>query len=323
MHVFDTVPTVFLDAQTVRPNELDISCLKHCAEPLTFYAHTQPHELLARTEGATCIITNKVEVSADFFAARPEVRLVCVIATGTNNVDLEAAQAHGVCVVNCRGYCTQSVAQHAIMLILMLLRSAPSYQKQVQQGDWSQSSLFCLLNDSIVETCGLTLGIVGYGDIGRAVRTLAEAFGLRVLISERVGQTPRAGRVAFDQVIEQADVLTLHCPLTDDTRGMINAERLSAMKDSAVLINTARGALIDEHALAAALRAHTIAGAALDVLTHEPPEANHPLLTGIVPNLILTPHNAWASRQARQVAIDQTAENIATWREGRTVRQVV
>lgn len=319
----EPLPTVFLDAQTIRPDELDLQALSENVQPLKLYPTTSPDQLLDHTDGAVCLITNKVTLSAEFFAARPAVRLVCVMATGTNNVDLAAARAQGVQVVNCRGYSTASVAQHTLMLILMLLRSAPSYQKQVQAGEWNRSPVFCLLNEPIRETAGLSLGIVGYGEIGRAVHTLAEAFGMRVLVSERVGRKPRAGRLAFTQVIEQADILTLHCPLTEQTRSLINAERLAAMKSSALLINTARGELVDEHALAEALRSGRLAGAALDVLSEEPPSAAHPLLAEKRPNLILTPHNAWASRQARQEAVNQTLENILAWCGGKAVRRVV
>lgn len=183
--------------------------------------------------------------------------------------------------------------------------------------------MFCLLNDSIRETEGLTLGIVGYGDIGREVQRLGEAFGMRALISERIGSEPRKGRVAFEQVLAQSDILTLHCPLTEQTRELMNANRLSAMKPDALLINTARGELIDETALIKALTDGPLGGAALDVLSEEPPPRDHPLLVTELPNLIVTPHTAWASRRARQEAVRQTAENIRSWLDGQTIRRVV
>jgi glycerate dehydrogenase len=315
--------TVFLDADTVRPDELDMSELENVVASLTFYGKTSGDQLMTRTEGAECVITNKVKLDRHFFERRPEVRLVCIVATGTNNVDLTAAEAQGVAVVNCRGYSTGSVAQHTLMLILTLLRSGLSYHHQVQQGDWSRSEMFCLLNDSIRETEGLTLGIVGYGDIGREVQRLGEAFGMQTLISERIGSEPRKGRVAFDQVVAQSDILTLHCPLTEQTRALMNADRLAAMKTDALLINTARGELVDETALVKALLDGPLGGAALDVLSEEPPRHYHPLLVAELPNLIVTPHTAWASLRARQEAVRQTAGNIHAWLEGQTLRRVV
>lgn len=317
------LPTVFLDAKTMGLEQLDLSALECSARPLRIYATTSEDQLMTHTEEAVCVITNKVHLGREFFEARPKVRLVCIIATGTNNVDLLAAKENGVKVVNCRGYSTQSVAQHTLMLILMLLRSNQSYQSQVKKGNWNQSETFCLLNDPIRETTQLTLGIVGYGNIGRAVEALAQAFGMRVLVSERIGNIPRAGRLALEDVIEQADIVTLHCPLTNHTRHLINADRLDRMKHGALLINTARGELIDEESLVGALRSGKVGGAALDVLTQEPPPDSNPLFALNPPNLILTPHNAWASHQARQRAVDQTAENIASWKKGGSVRTVV
>lgn len=316
--------TVFLDADTIKPDELDMSRLEKVGAPLRLYGGTTSREqLMAHTEGAECVITNKVQLDHTFFERRPEVRLVCVIATGTNNVDLVAAEARGVAVVNCRGYSTDSVAQHTMMLILMLLRSGPSYHRQVERGDWSRSELFCLLDDPIIETTELTLGIVGYGDIGRAVHRLAEALGMQVVVSERVGREPREGRVAFDRVLELSDILTLHCPLAEQTRRLMNADRLSAMKPGALLINTARGELVDEPALASALRSGHLGGAGLDVLSQEPPSAQHALLSAALPNLVITPHNAWASRRARQEAVEQITTNISAWLEGKSLRRVV
>jgi len=314
--------TVFLDADTVNPNELDMSELESSVASLTLYGKTTGDQLMARTEGAECVITNKVKLDRHFFESRPDVRLVCITATGTNNIDLIAAEEHGVAVVNCRGYSTGSVAQHTLMLILMLLRSESSYDRQIKQGDWSRSEMFCLLNDPIRETGDLTLGIVGYGDIGREVQRLCEALGMRTIISERIGSEPRKGRVALEQVVAQSDILTLHCPLTEQTRALINTDRLSAMKPGALLVNTARGELIDEAALKNALLNGTLGGAALDVLSEEPPPHDHPLLAVDLPNLIVTPHTAWASRKARQEAVQQTAENICAWLDGQTLRRV-
>jgi glycerate dehydrogenase len=318
-----SLAAVFLDADTVNPDELDMGVLENVVASLTLYGKTPGDQLMERTEGAQCVIVNKVQLDRHFFEARPGVRLVCITATGTNNVDLVAAEEHGVAVVNCRGYSTGSVAQHTLMLLLMLLRSESSYDRQVNEGDWSRSKIFCLLNDPIRETGELTLGIVGYGDIGQEVQRLGEAFGMRTIISERIGVEPREGRVAFEQVVAQSDILTLHCPLTEQTRALINADRLSAMKPGAMLVNTARGELIDEVALKNALLDGALGGAALDVLSQEPPPHDHPLLAVDLPNLIVTPHTAWASRKARQGAVQQTAENIRAWLDGQTLRRVV
>lgn len=323
MSVFEPPSAVFLDADTIKPEELNMSLLEQTVTSLRLYGTTSSEQLMAHTKGAQCVITNKVKLDKRFFEERPEVRLVCIVATGTNNVDLKAAVENGVSVVNCRGYSTASVAQHTLMLILMLLRSVPSYQRQVRQGGWSGSELFCLLNAPIRETEGLTLGIVGYGDIGREVHRLADAFGMKTLVSERVGDELRPGRVAFETVVQQSDVLTLHCPLTERTRGLMEEQTFSNMKPGALLINTARGELVDESALLAVLRSGHLGGAALDVLSEEPPSVRHPLLAPELSNLILTPHNAWASFRARQRAIEQTSENIQGWLDGKSVRRVV
>lgn len=323
MSVFRAPAAVFLDADTIKPEELDLSLLEQTVASLRLYSTTSSEQLMAHTEGAQCVITNKVKLDRRFFEERSDVRLVCIVATGTNNVDLEAARENGVAVANCRGYSTASVAQHTLMLILMLLRSAPSYQRQVRQGGWSESELFCLLNAPIRETEGLTLGIVGYGDIGQEVHRLAEVFGMKTLVSERIEAELRPGRMAFEQVVQQSDVLTLHCPLTERTRGLMGEKTFSNMKPGALLINTARGELIDESALLAVLRSGHLGGAALDVLSEEPPPARHPLLAPELPNLIVTPHNAWASFRARQRAIEQTGENIQGWLDGKSIRRVV
>lgn len=315
--------TLFLDLATLDRGDLTLSGLERVAAPLHRYPQTTATELAGRNADAWCAITNKVYLGRDFFRMRPALRLVCIAATGTNNVDLEAAADHGVAVVNCRGYCTDSLAQHTLMLMLALLRSLPQYRADVAAGAWSRSPLFCLLDHPVREIDGLRLGIVGYGEIGQAVARLAGAVGMRVAIAERPGRPARPGRVPFDEILESCDVISLHCPLTPETDNMIDAAALRRMRDDAFLINTARGGLVDERALATALKEGWIAGAALDVLSTEPPPADNPLLEVELNNLIVTPHCAWASRQARQRVVDQTAENIAAWREGRRLRRVV
>lgn len=314
---------LFLDLATLVPDDLVLSGLERVAAPLHCFHQTTTAELAELNPDAWCAISNKVYLGREFFESRPAIRLVCVAATGTNNIDLKAAADSGVAVVNCRDYCTHSLAEHTLMLILSLVRSLPQYQADVSAGAWSRSSMFCLLDHPVREIGGLRLGIVGYGTIGRQVKHLAAAIGMEVLISERPGRARRKGRIAFDEMLESCDVISLHCPLTAETRNLIGAAALQRMRKDAFLINTARGGLVDEQALVTALREGWIAGAAFDVLSREPPQADHPLLSAKLNNLIITPHNAWASRQARQRVIDQTTENIAAWLEGRELRRVV
>lgn len=314
---------LLLDLATLDRNDLVLSALEQLAAPLYCFQQTTGPELAARKTDAWCVITNKVYLGREFFEARPALRLVCIMATGTNNVDLDAAAGHSVAVVNCRDYCTESLAQHTLMLILALLRSLPQYHVDVTAGLWSRSPMFCLLDHAVREVDGLRLGIVGYGAIGQEVSRLAGAIGMNVIVSERPGQPVREGRIPFDEMLDTCDVISLHCPLTSETRNMIDAAALRRMRKDAFLINTSRGGLVDEEALVTALSEGWIAGAALDVLNSEPPPADTPLLKAKLNNLIITPHCAWTSRQARQRVIDQTTENISAWLEGRRLRRVV
>ena len=268
------------------------------------------------------MISNKVRLDAAAFAAAPQLRLVCVAATGTNNVDLDAAQRHGVTVCNVRGYATPAVVQHVYALILALTTRLPDYQRDVANGRWQASPYFCLLDHPIRELAGRTLGIVGYGELGSAVARVAAAFGMSVLIAQRAGSAAQAGRLALTELLPLVDILSLHCPLTPQTRGLIGAQELALMKPDALLINTARGGLVDEAALAAALRGGKLGGAGIDVLSEEPPRDNNPLLATDIPNLIVTPHIAWASREARQRVIDAIAANIRAFLAGTPVNVV-
>lgn len=306
---------VFLDAATIDRGDVDFTRLSKIATPLHLYPNTTTKELTDRHPDAWCVITNKVVLDRKFFQARPNLQLVCVTATGTNNVDLQAAAEHGVAVANCKGYSTETVAQHTFMLMLALVRSLYQYQRDVTGDAWSKSNMFCLLDHPVRELQGLKLGIVGYGDIGKRVAEIARFFGMHILIAGRPGGPSTPDRTSFREVLATCDILTLHCPLTPDTENVINAETLSLMRPSAFLINTARGQLIDESALLHALREQKLAGAALDVLTTEPPPPEHPLLQAQLANLIITPHCAWASREARQSALEQTAENIERFLE--------
>ncbi len=316
-------PAVFLDTASLNLGDIDLSPLQRAAEALRLFDNASARELAEQNLQPWCVIVNKIQLNEEFFQQHPQVRLVCITATGTNNVDLQAAKARGVAVVHCRGYSTDTVAQHVLMLILTLVRNFPAYHRDIANGDWSRSPLFCLLRHPIRETQGLKLGIIGYGDIGQKVAALATAFGMEIVIAERHGCKVRPGRTDLDTVLATCDVITLHCPSTPETRNLMNRRAFDLMRKDALLINTARGDLIDEAALLDALQNRSIAGAAIDVLSTEPPPPDHPLLTAGLPNLVVTPHNAWGSVEARQRAIDQTAENITGWLAGESVRRVV
>ncbi|MGH8495691.1 MAG: D-2-hydroxyacid dehydrogenase [Gammaproteobacteria bacterium] len=307
---------VFLDFATVSRSDLDVAALKAILPGIELFDVTHALELPGRIAGAEVVITNKIRIDAAAIAAARNLRLVALVATGTNNVDLGAARERGVAVCNIRGYCTASVVQHVYALILALTHHLAGYQRLLQEGAWRESPQFCLLDYPIRELVGKTLGIVGFGELGQGVARAAPAFGLEVLIAERRGAPLRAGRMAFDELLGRADILSLHCPLTPETARLIGAAELRRMRSDAVLINTARGALVDERALADALRARAIGGAGIDVLSEEPPVGGNPLLAGDIPNLIVTPHIAWAAREARQRALDEVVANVADFLAG-------
>ncbi|MNV44332.1 Glycerate dehydrogenase [compost metagenome] len=267
-------------------------------------------------------ISNKVPLNATTLKACPNLKLILIAATGTNNVDLVAARAQGITVSNCQGYGTPSVAQHTLMLLLNLATRLGDYQKAVGAGRWQQASQFCLLDYPIVELQGKTLGLLGHGELGGAVARLAEAFGMRVITGQIPGRPARADRVPLDELLAQVDALTLHCPLNEHTRHFIGARELALLKPGAFVVNTARGGLIDEQALADALRSGHLGGAATDVLSVEPPTAGNPLLAHDIPRLIVTPHNAWGSREARQRIVGQLSENAHGFFSGTALRVV-
>ncbi|VXC43993.1 Glycerate dehydrogenase [Pseudomonas sp. 8BK] len=313
---------VFLDHSSLDLGDLDLSSLSGCFADLLLYPHTPQAQTIERLQGAQVAISNKVPLNAEVFAACPELKLVLVAATGTNPIDLAAARAHGVTVCNCQGYGTPSVAQHTLMLLLALATRLPDYQQDVRAGRWQQAQQFCLLDYPIIELHGKTLGLLGHGELGGAVAKLAEAFGMRVLLGQLPGRPPRADRLPLDELLPQVDALTLHCPLNNDTLNLISARELGLMKPTAFLINTARGGLINEQALADALRAGHLGGAATDVLIQEPPEDGNPLLAADIPRLIITPHSAWGSREARQRIVGQLSENALAFFNGAAIRVV-
>ncbi len=306
---------VFLDTETVNPEQLDFSALEALMS-WTFHPFTAPAERIARLQGAEVVITNKVVLDADTLAACPSLKLICICATGTNNVDLPAAKAQGITVCNVSGYARASVAQHNLMLMLTLATHCVQYDAAVKQGEWSAARQFCLLDYPIMELAGKTLGIIGFGDLGRETARLAEAFGMEIAVAQSFSGASHEGRLTLNELLPRADVLSLHCPLTAQTEKLVNAAFLAQMKAGALLINTARGGLIDESALADALRSGHLGGAGLDVLSSEPPSRDHVLLADDIPNLILTPHNAWGTRECRQRLLDGVVSNIRNWQAG-------
>lgn len=312
----------FLDYSSLDLGDLDPAALKACFEDLQLYPSTTPEQLPERLRGLNVVISNKIALDAATLQASPDLKLVLVSATGTNNVDLEAARKLGITVCNCQGYGTPSVAQHTLMLLLALATRLPDYQRAIAGGKWQQAKQFCLLDFPIVELEGKTLGLLGHGELGGAVARLAEAFGMRVLSGQIPGRPARADRLPLHELLPQVDALTLHCPLNEHTRHMIGAPELALLKPSAFVVNTARGGIIDEQALADALRRGHLGGAATDVLSVEPPVDGNPLLGDDIPRLIITPHSAWGSVEARQRIIGQLAENATAFFAGQPIRSV-
>ncbi len=304
---------VFLDRASL------IADLRAPAFPHDWIDHdqTRPEEVVARLQGASIVISNKVRLSADILAQAPSVKMIALSATGTDNVDLAYCRTHGIVVSNIRGYAVNTVPEHAFMMMLALRRNLLGWREDVRAGLWQQSDQFCLFTRPVNDLHGSTLGLVGYGSLGHGMQKLAEAFGMRVRVAEhKNAATLRDGHTAFDSVLAEADVISLHTPLTAETHHMIGAREFGLMKPSAILINTARGNLVDEAALADALRSKRIAGAGFDVLSVEPPRAGNPLLELELPNFILTPHVAWSSREAMQTLADQLVDNIEAFMAG-------
>ncbi len=314
---------VFLDLASLAEQDLDLSAFEPLFDDWRTYPLTMPEERIARIGDADVVVTNKVVLDEEVLTAAANLKLICLTATGYNNVAIDAARERGIVVSNAVAYATDSVAQHVFALILAHHTRLLDYTAAVRRGDWSRSSQFGLLDYPVRELRGMTLGIVGYGELGRGVRHLAEAFGMRVIVSARPGGPTDHGRVPFEQVLREADVLTLHLPLLDSTYHLVDAQALALMKPSALLINTARGAVVDNAALAEALRQGEIGGAGIDVLDVEPPPLDHPLLAADIPNLIVTPHSAWAGRQARQNVVDETVSNISAFLDGSPRNRVV
>lgn len=313
---------VFLDLDSIQPQDLDLTALRDCLPHWNFYAATSPDEVSGRIAGAQVVVTNKVALNATQLHAADSLKLVCIAATGADRIDVEEAAQAGIVVSNARDYASASVAESVFALLLTLARRLDDYRRRVAAGDWSQSPHFCLFDKPIEELSGKTLGIIGYGILGHAVAQRAGAFGMQVQIAQRLYGDPVAGRVPLETLLAGADVISLHCPLTAATHHLIGAAELKSMKRSAILINTARGGIVDEQALASALEQGWIAGAGIDVLGDEPPAADNPLLVCRSTRLILTPHVAWASRSARQRLVNEIVANIRAFQRGEARNRV-
>ena len=312
---------VFLDYESLDKNDLDFSALREIFTDLELYPSTLDTQVLERVQHADVVITNKVVLDTENLKQCLSLKLILISATGTNNVDLAQAKAQGITVCNCQGYGTSAVAQHTLMLMLALATSVIQYDHAVKQGEWNKSPIFCLLDFPIVELAGKTLGILGYGELGQAVAKLAEAFGMKIIVGALPNRST-GNRVALSELLPQVDFLSLHCPLTEETRDLIDSKAIEKMKPSAFLINCARGGIVNEHDLATALRTGKIAGAATDVLSVEPPKEGNVLLANNIPNLIITPHSAWGSVDARQRIVQQLTENASAFQQGKPIRQV-
>ena len=314
---------VMLDWATMGP-DLDISEMQALLPDLEIYDETSDEEIAKRIAGAAIVLGNKVMISESLFAGAPEMRFIGLTATGTDNIDLESARRHGVAVANIRGYCTESVAEHVFGCLLTLTHNLQGYVSDVRSGAWQEASNFCMLTRPIRELSAMTLGIVGYGQLGKGVARVGKSFGMEVIVAARPGSDKVPDdRVSLAELLARADVISLHCPLTDATRGLFGADQFRAMKKTAILINTARGALVNSQALADALKKGEIAAAAVDVLPTEPPVDGDPLLDYAGDNLMVTPHIAWGTLEARQAAIDELTANIAAFLDGRERNRVV
>lgn len=305
---------VVLDGHTLNPGDLSWEPLQALAD-CRIHNRTSAADILARSAGARLLLTNKTPLTAATLAALPDVQYIGVLATGYNVVDVAAARARGIPVANVPAYGTQSVAQHVFALLLELTQHTGAHAASVRAGQWARSPDFCYWENPLIELAGKTLGIVGSGRIGSAVARIAEAFGMTVVFARRAG-----GRAELEAVLRQSDVISLHCPLTDDTRHLINATTLGWIKPTALLLNTSRGPLIDEPALADALNQGRLAGAGLDVLSTEPPPAGHPLFTAR--NCLITPHIAWATAAARRRLLTTAVDNVRAFLAGRPVNVV-
>lgn len=307
---------VFLDHQTFTPT-LDLSAIKNAVNTLECFATTLPEQVVPRCKEADIILSNKVLLSEAILKQLPNLKLICITATGYNNVDIKAARARGIAITNVSGYAKNSVAQYVFAQLLAYYSQIEDHLNNVRMGQWQSSQTFCLHGKGSTELAGKSIGIIGYGALGQKVAAIARAFDMRVLISERINARHiRENRMTFEQVIKQSDIISLHCPQTQDTEGLFNKTIFENMKNNAILINTARGALINNQDLLTALDKGQLACAILDVLEQEPPPKNHILLNAQSNRLKITAHIAWASQQAQQALLNLVADNIIAFKQG-------
>lgn len=317
------VKGVFLDAASLG-QDIDLKTLENLAVDWQCYDFTTPEQVIARCRDAEIIITNKVVLSAYFLNQLDKLKLICVAATGVNNIDLEATKRAGILVANVKDYAGTSIAQMVFSLLLQLTNRVAEYNQLVEQGRWSESKTFCMFDYPIMELAGKTLGIIGYGTLGKSVAPIAKSFGMKVLIAEHKGSAHcRAGRTPFEEVLKESDVLTIHCPLTEQTLNLIDSSEFKLMKNSSIVVNTARGGIVNELALLKALHNREIAAAATDVLTEEPPKPNHLMLEQKPDNLLITPHVAWASIEARNRLFQQLIGNVERYLAGELVQEPI
>jgi glycerate dehydrogenase len=314
---------VFLDFATLGPG-LNVDGLRDLFPALEVFSVTDANDIADRIRDAEFVLTNKVRLTGELMQNSPDLKFIGLTATGTDNIDIQYAKQNNIAVCNIRAYCTKSIAEHVFGCLLNLTHSLAQYNAAVRRGDWQNSANFCLLTYPIRELSTMTLGIVGYGELGKGVANIARAFGMKVIVSSRPGaDSIDEGRVSFDDVLHLADVISLHCPLTEANAGLFGEAEFEEMKSDAILINTARGGLVDSAALVSALSNGDIAAAAVDVLPQEPPVEGDPLLDYDGPNLLITPHVAWGSSEARQAAVDQLTATVVAFLEGEKLNRVV
>ena len=307
------IKAVILDADSLHPSDLSLDSLLSQPFDWTVYGATTPDQIVDRCEGASLILSNKVMITAEAMDAAPELKMIAVLATGTNNVDHSAAKARDIKIINAVAYGTSSVVQHCWSLILALTTHLNTHE-HLARASWHNSNFFCAYGPPVFELGGKTLGIVGYGELGSGVARIGRAFGMQIVAADLRGVGGRTEdgvrRLPLHDVLSLSDVISLHCPLVPETKNLIDEAELGAMKETAILVNCARGGIVNEDALAEALRSGEIAGAGVDVLSQEPPPHDHVLLGDNVPNLIVTPHIAWGAVEARQRLVDQIAGKI-------------
>lgn len=310
---------VILDADSLHPADLDLGAILNIANiDWQVYATSGPEQVAERISQANVVLTNKALINAGEIEAAPGLQYIGILATGTNAVDLNTARARNITITNITDYGTPSVVQHTFALLLALTTQLNNYTEASLNGAWSASKHFCLLDFPVRELAGLTLGIIGYGVLGRSVAAIGQAFGMNIIIAKlpgRASANSEVPRLPFNQFLARADIISIHCPLVDSTHHLISTRELNLMKTDALLINCARGSIVDEQALAISLKNGDIAGAALDVLSEEPPPVDHPLLNRDIPNLIITPHCAWGAKDARQRLVEQAGQHLKNWLE--------